>query len=229
MGKYKWVLALVLITGIPAVSIYWFNKHNNFKKYAAPKAWFPIGTNEKGDTIFHTVPIFSAVNADGKTITTEEMNGHISIVEFFFTECPSICPIMNHNMSRVFKELSNNDRLRVFSYTIDPDRDNLDKLKIYAANHDANLNQWYFLRTSTDSLIKFANFGIKVPAQDTMTSGGDIPHTDRFAVVDWNRNIRGYYTGTDSASINKMMNDLVLLLSEKDRVDKKVLKERNNR
>lgn len=223
----KWILVLLIVTIVPAMLVYYFNKTNNFRKNAAPRPWFPMDVNAKGDTTYHTVPVFEGMNANGKMVSTAEMDGHVSIVEFFFTECPSICPIMNKQMARVFSEMSNNEKIRVFSYTIDPERDQLDKLSIYAQNHNANLNQWFFIRTPIDSLINFANWGIRVPAQDTMLASGDIPHTDRFAVVDWNRNIRGYYTGTDSVSVNKMMNDLVLLLSEKDRLDKKAQQKRN--
>jgi protein SCO1 len=224
----RWFFAMLFITVVPAAAIYWFNQNNTFEKSAAPKPWFPMGVSANGDSIYHQVPIFQAMNADSHIISTANMDGNISVVEFFFTECPSICPIMNKQMSRVFSELAGNDRIRVFSYSIDPERDNLAKLKVYADNHNADLTKWYFLNSNIDSLISFANAGIRVPAQDTMLESGDIPHTDRFALVDWNRNIRGYYTGTDSISVNKMMNDIVILLSLKDRIDKKALRNKNN-
>ena len=217
----KWILVLLLVTILPAIAIYWFNQNNTFRKSAAPRPLWPNGLKENGkDTAYFQVPEFSAVNADSQVISTTNMDGNISVVEVFFTECESICPIMNKQMERVFKGLSRNTNLRIFSYTIDPNRDDLQKLKLYADKHEADLNQWYFLRANLDSLIRFANVSLRISA-DSAIENGDIPHTERFVLVDWNRNIRGYYNGTDSSSINTMMSHIVLLMSEKDRQDRK--------
>jgi protein SCO1/2 len=217
----KWIAVLLIVTLLPAMAIYWFNKNNTFRKSAAPRPIWPIGMKENGkDTAFFQIPIFSAVNADSQIVTTEKMDGNVSVIEVFFTECESICPIMNKQMERVFSVLSRNKNLKIFSYTIDPNRDDLQKLKLYADKHDADLSQWYFLRANLDSLIQFANVSLRISA-DSAILNGDIPHTERFVLVDWNRNIRGYYNGTDSTSINTMMSHIVLLMSEKDRMDRK--------
>lgn len=217
----KWLVVLLIVTLLPAIAIYWFNKNNTFRKSAAPRPIWPVGVSENGkDTTYFKIPIFSAINADSQIVTTEIMDGNISVIEVFFTECQSICPIMNKQMERVFKGLSRNKNLKIFSYTIDPNRDDLQKLKLYADKHEADLNQWYFLRSNLDSLIHFANVSLRISADSAITNG-DIPHTERFVLVDWNRNIRGYYNGTDSVSINMMMSHIVLLMSEKDRIDRK--------
>jgi hypothetical protein len=77
------------------------------------------------------------------------------------------------------------------------------------------------LRTDIDSLIKFANWSLKLPAEGAEL-GNEPPHSERFVLVDWNRNIRGYYNGTDSGSVNTMMSHIVLLLSEKERLERKL-------
>lgn len=223
--SWKWLIALILITILPAAAIYWFSKNNNFGKSASPPKMWASGLSSTGDTTYYQVPLMVAQNANGQEISTEGMNGNISVVEFFFTECQSICPIMNKQMARVFHDLGANKNLKIFSYTIDPERDDLDKLKLYADNHRADLNQWYFLHTPIDSVIRLA-WSLKLPAGmgENALDSNDIPHSERFVVVDWDRNIRGYYNGTDSISINKMMNHIVLLMSEKDRLDRKKIK-----
>lgn len=219
--SWKWIVVMILVTVLPAALIYWFNENNRFSNSAAPPPMWPQGVNQSGDTIYYQIPIVSANNADGQCISTSMTEGNISIFEFFFTECQSICPVMNRQMARVYRDLGRNKNLRIFSYSIDPERDNLDKLKLYAANHYADLNQWYFLRTEIDSVVKLA-WALKLPAgEGEGIDSNDIPHSERFVVVDWNRQIRGYYNGTDSLSVNKMMNHLVLLMSEKESMEKK--------
>jgi protein SCO1/2 len=176
--------------------------------------------NGKMDTIYHQVPEFTATNANGVSISTKEMNGNVSVVEFFFAQCPSICPIMNQQMERVFTNLARNNNFRIFSYSIDPDRDSLSALSQYALKHNADLSKWYFLRASQQDVFNFGRNGLKIPV-DVEDSEAGFLHSERFVLVDWNRNIRGYYMGTDSLEVNKLMHDIVLLMSEKEIKEKK--------
>lgn len=215
-----WILVFILVTLLPVFGYFYFKDSNDFKKTAAPEKKWPQGVDDKGDSIYFKLPELAATNADGNIISTHEMDGNVSVVECFFVSCQSICPIMNKQMERVHKSLKHNDNFKIFSYTVDPERDNLERLKAYAENHGANLNNWYFLRTSQDTIFDFGRNSLKLPT-DNADEIGDFIHSDRFVLVDWDRNIRGYYYGTDSLQVNQMMSDIVLLLSEKERIDKK--------
>lgn len=216
-------IAFIIIALIPVVFFVYFKNRNNFSNSASPRPMWPIDVkniNGKMDTIYHQVPNFSATNANGVSISTEEMIGNVSVVEFFFAQCPSICPIMNQQMERVFTNLSRNNNFKIFSYTIDPDRDSLSSLTDYASKHNADLSKWYFLRANQQEVFNFGRNGLKIPV-DIEDSEVGFLHSERFVLIDWNRNIRGYYMGTDSVEVNKLMHDIVLLLSEKEIKEKK--------
>jgi protein SCO1/2 len=216
-------LAFIIVALLPVVIFVYFKNRNNFSNSASPKLMWPIDVKEnngKMDTIYHQIPEFTATNANGVSISTKEMNGNVSIVEFFFAQCPSICPIMNQQMERVFTNLARNNNFRIFSYSIDPDRDSLSALAQYASKHNADLSKWYFLRASQQDVFNFGRNGLKIPV-DVEDSEAGFLHSERFVLVDWNRNIRGYYMGTDSLEVNKMMHDIVLLMSEKEIKEKK--------
>lgn len=212
---------LLLVTLVPVIVFLYFKENNNFANSSAPKPIWPIGVDENGkDSIYFKIPEFGALNCDSTLITTKEMDGKISIINLFFTKCQSICPTMNHQIDRVYKGLAQNNNLNIFSYSIDEERDNLGVLKAYSRNYDADITKWHFLRAPQDSIFSFGRNGLKLPV-DAEDTEGDFLHSERVVLVDWNRNIRGYYMGTDSLEMNKMMNHIVLLLSEKDLIDKK--------
>lgn len=214
-------IVLLAVTLLPVITFLYFKEHNNFSNSAAPKPIWPIGLAENGkDSTYYKIPDFEALNCDSTLISTKSMDGNISIVNLFFTQCPSICPIMNHQMDRVYKGLARNDKLKLFSYSIDEERDDLTALKAYARKYDADVTKWYFLRAPQDSVFNFGRNSLKLPV-DEEDIDGNFLHSERVVLVDWNRNIRGYYMGTDSLEMNKMMNHIVLLLSEKDLIDKK--------
>jgi protein SCO1/2 len=216
-------VAFIIVALLPVVIFVYFKNRNNFSNSSSPKLMWPIDVKEnngKMDTIYHQVPEFTATNANGVSISTKEMNGNVSVVEFFFAQCPSICPIMNQQMERVFTNLARNNNFRIFSYSIDPDRDSLSALSQYALKHNADLSKWYFLRASQQDVFNFGRNGLKIPV-DVEDSEAGFLHSERFVLVDWNRNIRGYYMGTDSLEVNKLMHDIVLLMSEKEIKEKK--------
>lgn len=216
-------IAFIIVALLPVVIFLYFKNRNNFENSASPKVMWPIDTkvvNGKSDTIYHKIPDFEATNANGTLISSKEMDGNVSVVEFFFAQCPSICPIMNQQMERVFTNLSRNNNFKIFSYTIDPERDSLSSLTDYALKHNADLSKWYFLRANQQDVFNFGRNGLKIPV-DVEDSEAGFLHSERFVLVDWNRNIRGYYMGTDSLEVNRMMHDIVLLLSEKELKEKK--------
>jgi protein SCO1 len=220
--SWIWLVAIILITVGTASMIYYGKMNNNFKNSAAPKPFYPaLGFDPiSKDSIYEKIVAFNALNADSTLVSTLEMDGKITVVETFFASCQSICPIMNHQLTRVFNDLSQNENFQIFSYTVDPTRDNLSVLRRYAEEHEAKLSQWRFLHSPQDSIFNFGRWSLRLPVGEEEIEGNFL-HSERFVLVDWNRVIRGYYDGTDSLSVNKMMNHIVLLMSEKERIERK--------
>ena len=222
-------VVMILAAVLPAALFFFFKSQNHFAtNNMLPKIWWPIAvdtvTEDNGktyyDTIYHQVPPFSYTNYDGKIITEKDMEGKISVAELFFAQCQSICPIMNDNMNAVFNSIMKNDRFRIFSFTIDPDRDSVSALKLYAAKYEANPEKWFFLHGRQDSTFSLGRKGFKIPV-DVTDSPSDFLHSDRLILIDGQRRIRGYYLGTDTAEVNKLKNDIVLLLTEIDNPKKR--------
>jgi protein SCO1 len=214
-------VVMILCTIMPVALYLYFKSNNSFaQNNMLPHRWWPINVetfpNPDGtyryDTTFHQVPSFSYTNCLGQQTTDSAMIGKVSIVEFFFAQCPSICPIMNRNLSSVYHTISKNNNLHLFSFTIDPERDTLVALKKYGEKYEADFDHWHFLRGPQDTTFKLGRSGFKIPVDNT-DSETDFLHSDRMILVDWNKNIRGYYLGTDSADMERLKNDVAMLLN----------------
>ena len=130
------------------------------------------------------VPDFQFVNQNGDSISNKDYLGKVYLVEFFFTTCPSICPIMNKNLVEVEKELGENNDFGIVSITIDPKHDTPEVLKEYAANYEIDNTNWNFLTGKKEDIYKLANQGFGIFANTDETVPGGFAHSGMFALVD---------------------------------------------
>jgi protein SCO1 len=130
------------------------------------------------------VPAFSFTNQDGKTITNEDYLGKVYVVEFFFTTCPTICPIMNRNLVEVQNQFKGFENFGVASFTITPDIDTPEVLKAYYEQHNITNPNWNFLTGEEAAIYKLANEGFNLyTAKDASVEGG-FEHSGNFALID---------------------------------------------
>ena len=166
----------------------------------------------------HRVGAFRFENQDGVWITDADMKGKISVVEYFFTTCKSICPIMNSQMKRIQKKFTNQTDVRIFSFTVDPDTDTVAQMKRYASAHKAKAGQWHFLTGKKADLYGLArrSFFVLKPAeaQNLGDAGSDFIHTNNFVLVDRQLRIRGYYDGTNPEEVSLLQAHITQLLAE---------------
>ncbi|HSI68823.1 MAG TPA: SCO family protein [Gillisia sp.] len=130
------------------------------------------------------VPEFSFVNQDGDTITNEDYLGKVYVIEFFFTTCPSICPIMNRNLVEIQDEFKGESDFGIASFTIDPEHDTPQVLKEYAANYGVTNPHWHFLTGDRERVYEMANTGFGIFADEDETVPGGFAHSGLFALVD---------------------------------------------
>lgn len=130
------------------------------------------------------VPDFEFVNQDGDTITNEDYLGKVYVVEYFFTTCPSICPIMNENLKEVQEEFKDNSEFGIASFTIDPEHDTPEVLKNYVENHDIAYPNWNFLTGDRNEVYEMANTGFGIFANEDETVPGGFAHSGLFALID---------------------------------------------
>lgn len=136
------------------------------------------------------VPDFVFTNQDNRIISNEDYLGKVYVVEFFFTTCPTICPIMNTNMKRLENAFGNRDDFGIASVTIDPEKDTPEQLKRYAENLEVFSQNWHFLTGDIDSIYALANKGFNIFAGINPDVAGGFEHQGYFALVDKNGYLR---------------------------------------
>lgn len=167
----------------------------------------------------HTIQEFSFTDQTGKSYGSKDLKDKIYVAEYFFTTCGTICPKMNAEMQRVQEAFKGNDRFKIVSFTVDPETDSVAQMKNYADGHLADPKQWHFLTGNKKDLYKLArrSFFVLKPAEALNQGdvGSDFIHTNFFVLVDTQKRIRGYYDGTNSEEVNKLIGDIKKLLEEK--------------
>ncbi len=174
----------------------------------------PKSVNEAGDTVYFSIPPFEATNQDGEIITNKSLKGNVYVSEFFFTSCPTICPVMTGQLLRVHEKFKNEDRLKIVSYTLDPEYDTPAKLQDHAQRLGIDTNQWWFLNDKKSETYELAQKGYFVTALEDSTQPGGIVHSGKVSLIDGKGHIRGYYDGTVEADVNVLINDIATLLAE---------------
>jgi protein SCO1/2 len=166
------------------------------------------------DTVYQTIPQFKTVNQYGDSISNKSLDGKIYVADFFFTTCPSICPIMHRNMLNVYNAFKNTGDIKIISYTIDPKHDSVPVLKKYADKLGISGNSWWFLQGKKDDIYKLSeSYLVRKPQEDAKQG---FIHDGSFLLVDKQKRIRGAYDGTDPKQVEQMIADIKELQSEPD-------------
>ena len=167
--------------------------------------------------VISNVKPFHFVRQDGKTISERDVEGRVYVAEYFFTTCQGICPKMNTNMKNVFEQFKDNKDFLILSHTVDPTNDSVARLNHYADSLGVNGKNWWFLYGPKADLYKTARESYLL--DDPKNNGDNIAeqfiHTQFFALVDKNGQVRGIYDGLKKDELKKMDTDIRDLLKEK--------------
>jgi len=168
------------------------------------------------------VPDFSFTNQNGETITNQDYKGKVYVAEFFFTTCPSICPIMNRNMVTIQNEFYGNPNLGIASFSINPEFDTPEILKDYAESYKITNPNWHLLTGDKTEIYKLANTGFNLYVGEAPEVEGGFEHSGFFALIDQEGNIRSrfdkngnpliYYDGLEAEGIQMLKEDIKTLL-----------------
>jgi protein SCO1/2 len=155
------------------------------------------------------IPAFSLVDQDGDLFTLENVKGNVWLADFIFTTCSGPCPIMTERMGMVQHDLLDIDKLKFVSFTVNPDYDTPEVLKKYAQRFDADVGSWSFVTGKYEQIQELIVGGFKM---------GDVEeivfHSTRFALVDHEGNLRGYYSGTEPAEHKILTRDIQSLIND---------------
>lgn len=167
----------------------------------------------------HSPPIsrvqpFAFTNQDGQMITEKDVAGKVYVAEYFFTHCEGICPVMNNNMRLVYNQFKNDSNFLILSHTCDPDRDSVAQLKYYADSMKVDTRKWIFLTGRKDSLYNSArvSYTLDDPANNLKSIDDQFLHTQFWALVDNNGDVKKIYDGIKESEVKNLIRDARRLL-----------------
>ena len=165
---------------------------------------------------FHKIANFRLTNQNGNIITQRDYQGKIYVADFFFTTCPSICPIMTDNMGFIQSHILEDPNVKLLSFSVTPKIDSVAQLKKYALEKGVNDKKWNLLTGDKKEIYTLARKSYFVVKEDGNGGPHDMIHTENFVLVDPDKRIRGYYDGTDSTAMKDLLEDINTLKEEYD-------------
>lgn len=216
-SKYK---PLAIVLGILSVIII-FSIYKLLKPQKTLPVFQPDMVNsELVDTTiqyvrkYHKIADFELFNQNGDTITQADYKDKIYIADFFFTTCPTICPIMTGNMLKIQDQLKNDPDILLLSHTVIPVADSVPQLKKYALEKGVNDEKWNLVTGDKKQIYELARKSYLATKSDGDGGPYDMIHTENFILVDKEKRIRGFYDGTNSEAIEELMEDIKTLKAE---------------
>ena len=166
------------------------------------------------DTIHHSIRDFRFLNQDSNWVTEETFSDKVYVADFFFTSCPTICPIMAKNMLVVYESYKDNPEVGIISHSIDPEYDTVEILRKYANGLQVDSKTWHFVTGKKEDIYDLAIKSYLSVAVEDSTEPGGFLHSGYFLLVDKKRRVRGVYDGTSTTAMDTLVQDIGILLDE---------------
>lgn len=220
----KAILALILAIAMPLAGYYIVKYYSKEAVHMPARYFIPdsVIVSEKNgktvtDTVWHKVKNIRLTNQFGKTVSLDDLQGKILVVNFFFSRCPTICPGLAHSMKKLQSSFVKNDSIVQFiSISVDPEHDSVPQLRKFADRFNANHDTWWFVTGDKNEIYDFALNELKASLADTQVDTAFI-HTENFFLLDSSRVVRGWYNGFDSVKQAQLARDIPLLMLEKNK------------
>lgn len=159
----------------------------------------------------HTIADFRLTNQNGETITQADYKGKIYVADFFFTTCPTICPIMTKNMAELQGKILKDDEVMLLSHSVTPQIDSVPRLKAYAQEKGVVDAKWNLVTGDKKHIYELARKSYLAVKTDGDGGPFDMIHTENFILVDKEKRIRGFYDGTNREEVAKLLDDISIL------------------
>lgn len=163
---------------------------------------------------YHRIADFSLTNQNGKTVTQKDFKGKIYIADFFFTTCPTICIAMTDHLVQVQEKIMDNPHVLILSHSVTPEIDTVPQLKKYAIEKGVVDAKWHLVTGDKKAIYQLARKSYLAVKEDGDGGPFDMIHTENFILVDPNQRIRGFYDGTDTEDIERLLVELEVLMAE---------------
>lgn len=202
------IIIFLVLTSLLIVFSYWLQEEQ-------PAVYNPSDLNPalvdpslQGLNTDHTVAPFSLINQNGDTITEMDYEGKIYVTDFFFTRCPSICPVMANNMEKLQIEFLNDEDVKLLSISVTPEMDSVPVLYDYASKNGAIDAKWNITTGEKKHIYELARKSYFAVVEQGDGGLQDFIHTPNFVLVDSLKQIRGIYDGTSNEEISRLITDI---------------------
>ena len=221
----KKLIILAVILFLPGFLYYLLEKKGENRYISLPiygeKALTGTFSNRMGekipDTLFHQIDPFSLTDQRGQSVDVLASDTSVSVVNFFYTRCETFCKHMNDEMNRVADRFKNNGMVNFYTITVDTVYDSPDVLNEYAQAYQPEAKKWHFLTAGKDDVYEVARNGFLVDAVQDTTGNVRYIHSSSLILVDSKRRIRGYYDVTEKKAVDRLIDEVKLLLVEEIR------------
>ncbi len=213
------IFAVILVAGIAVV--YPMLKNQRTLKIYQPSDINPLlvdlSLREKNKD--HRIADFELINQEGRTITQKDFEGKIYVADFFFATCPSICPIMSGHIAELQKVFAQEEGVMFLSHSVTPELDSVAVLAEYGERYGANPTRWMLATGDKRQIYELARKSYFAVLDEGDGGVQDFIHTENFILVDTQRRIRGFYDGTSQKEMERLTDDINLLLQEEEKTD----------
>ena len=213
---YKSIIAMaLLVVGCIAVFLLIFDNKSELPVFN-PSDFNPelVDISLQNETKDHTVSDFELLNQNGKTITQKDYENKIYVTDFFFTQCLTVCPIMSNNMAELQSVFLTTDAVKFLSISVTPALDSVPILKEYAEKHEVLDAKWNITTGEKKHIYNLARKSYFAVVNEGDGGLQDFIHTPNFILVDRQKQIRGVYDGTKSKEIQRLINDIKILVKK---------------
>ncbi|WP_430427807.1 SCO family protein [Maribacter litoralis] len=186
---YVWVSLIVLIFGIIVIprivnrlsdgSVVENDRLNTSSEIENEKLGYILLNGKR-----RRVPSFQFINQDSIQVSDKDYLGKVYVVDFFFTRCPSICPVMTTNLVNVQKHFENENDFAIASFSITPKFDTPEVLREYQEKYNIQEGNWNLMTGDQEAIYDLANAGFNIFAAEMPDAPGGFEHSGLFALVD---------------------------------------------
>ena len=210
--KKKNIVIVLLVLGFVVACLMVFNKKSELPIFN-PSDFNPeqVDISLQNAVENHSVADFELLNQNGDTITQKDYDGKIYVADFFFTRCPSICPIMSNNIEKLQNTFLNEADVMFLSLSVTPELDSIPILRAYAQEHGAIDGKWNITTGDKKHIYNLARKSYFAVVSEGDGGLQDFIHTPNFILVDKQKQIRGVYDGTKIEEIERLKSDIKVL------------------
>jgi len=184
-----------------------------FLGQAMPQKVISTDGQEVDSLIYPKIPDFIFYDQDSQAVSLKTFEGKIYVADFFFTTCPDICPLMKAQMKRVHQAFKDEPSFAILSHTINPRDDSVHVLKAFSEAMGVYGSNWTFVTGEREKIYEIAQKHYLTTTIVDSTQRNPLVHSGYFTLIDKERHLRGAYAGTEAAAVDRLIEDIKILLA----------------